>query len=214
MNAILSDLPRGADRSPIAARRYSMVAIAFHWLIAAAVLTNLVLGWRMASAQGLARFTLFQAHKSIGITVLVLSVLRLGWRLGHPAPAFPATMTRWERAGAHAVHWTFYLLMIGMPFTGWVIVSASPLNIPTLLYGAIPFPHLGFIHDLPAASRQAVDSNVATLHMLVAYLFAGLIALHVLAALKHQFVERDGVIGRMLPGRARPAPVARSVQGR
>lgn len=187
-----------------ATRRYTTVAIIFHWLIAALIFTNLVLGWRMGSAEGMSRFTLFQLHKSVGITVLALSVLRLGWRLLNPPPPYPGTMTRWERAGAHAVHLTFYLLMIGMPLTGWVIVSASALNIPTLLYGVVPLPHIGVVHDLPLASRHAIENGVGTSHVLLAYLFAGLIALHVAAALKHQFVERDGVLWRMVPiGRAR-----------
>ena len=213
--AVLSELPRGGGGTPASARRYTLVAIAFHWLIAALILANLVLGWRMTGAQGLSKFTLFQAHKSIGITVLALSVLRLGWRFLNPPPAFPADMARLERGAAHAVHWAFYAAMIVMPLTGWVIVSASPLNIPTLLYGTVPLPHIGPVHDLPLASRQAVENGVGTTHALLAYLFAGLIALHVLAALKHQFIQKDHGIARMLPGRrARPEPASSPDGGR
>ena len=206
--AIAPELRGVAGRGVAATRRYTTVAIIFHWLIAALIFTNLVLGWRMGSAEGMSRFTLFQLHKSVGITVLALSVLRLGWRLLNPPPPYPATMTRWERAAAHAVHLTFYLLMIGMPITGWVIVSASALNIPTLLYGVVPLPHIGVVHDLPLASRHAIETGVGTSHVLLAYLFAGLIALHVAAALKHQLVERDAVLWRMLPGRGRVLAVS------
>lgn len=184
-----------------AARRYSLVAIGFHWLIAALILLNLYLGWRMNRIAGLDKFALFQWHKSVGITVLALSVLRLLWRLGHPAPPYPASMKRWERASAAAVHWTFYALMVLMPITGWIIVSASPLNIPTLLYKVVPLPHIGPVHDLPIDARKAVEADVGTTHVLLAYLFGALILLHIAAALKHQFVQRDGVIDRMLPGR-------------
>ena len=124
-------------------------------------------------------------------------------------------MTRWERVAAHAVHASFYALMIGMPLTGWVIVSASPLNIPTLLYGAVPLPHLGLVHDLSLDSRRAVENGVGTSHVLLAYLFAGLIALHIAAALKHQFVERDSVLTSMLPSfrRRSAGPIVSSERG-
>ena len=187
-------------------RRYSLVAIGFHWLIAALIVFNIYLGLRMDRITGLDRFTLFQLHKSIGITVLALSVLRLGWRLAHRPPPYPVTMQRWERVAATATHWSFYGLMLVMPLTGWVIVSASPLNLPTLLYKVIPLPHLGIIHDQAMPVRMAIGDRVATTHMLLAYLFGALILLHVAAALKHQFVERDGVLWRMLPGRTARLP--------
>ncbi len=185
---------------PTTARRYTRVAIALHWLIAAAILTNLVLGWRMGGAEGASKFALFQLHKSVGITVLALTVLRVAWRLAHKPPAYPATMPRWERVSAKSAHLLFYGLMIVMPLTGWIIVSASLLNIPTLLYGLIPLPHIGVVHDLSLASRHTVEEGVATTHMLLAYLFAALIGLHVAAALKHQFLGKDGVLGSMVPG--------------
>ena len=188
------------------ARRYSLVAIAFHWTIAVLIVLNIVLGWRMDRISGLDRFTLFQVHKSIGITVLALSVLRLAWRLAHRPPPYPATMQRWERVAASATHWTFYGLMLVMPVTGWVIVSASPLNLPTLLYKVIPLPHIGVVHDASMPVRQAIESNVGTTHVLLAYLFGALILLHVAAALKHQFVQRDGVLWRILPGRRARVP--------
>ena len=196
MAAIAPDLPTMG-------RRYTLVAIVLHWLIAAAVLTNLYLGWRMSRAEGMEKFTLFQLHKSVGITVLTLTVLRIVWRLLHRPPPYPATMTRWERLAAGAVHALFYLLMVAMPLTGWIVVSASAFNIPTLLYGTIPLPHIGVVHDLPMAQRHAIETGVGASHFLLAYLFAGLIMLHVAAALKHQFVERDDVLRRMLPGRGR-----------
>ena len=182
-------------------RRYSLVAIGFHWLIAALILLNLFLGWRMNRITGLDKFTLFQAHKSVGMTVLALSVLRLLWRLMHPAPPYPASMKRWERASASALHWTFYGLMLIMPITGWIIVSASPLNIPTLLFKTIPLPHIGVVHDLPIGTRHAIEAKVGTGHVVLAYLFGALILLHIGAALKHQFVQRDHVLARMFPGR-------------
>lgn len=185
-----------ADRS----RRYSVVVIIFHWGIAALILYNFYLGWSMNhNSQGLSKFTIFQLHKSIGMTVLVLSVLRLLWRITHKAPPYPATMQAWERAAASATHWTFYALMIFLPFSGWIVVSASPLNIPTLLFKWLPLPHLGFIHDRSIATRTALDHTVGRTHVVLAYIFGALILIHIAAALKHHFVQRDGVLRRMLP---------------
>jgi cytochrome b561 len=180
--------------------RYTVVAMLLHWIIAAMILTNLFLGWRMSFLKGLAQFDMFQLHKSVGITVLVLSVGRLAWRLLNPAPPLPAGMLGWEKAAAHGTHWLFYLMMIGMPLTGWAMVSVSPWNIPTLLWHHIPWPHIGFLHDLPPGSKTTVDTVSGHIHLYLAFGGAALIALHVGAALKHQFITRDGVLGRMIPG--------------
>ena len=97
---------------------------------------------------------MLQLHKSIGFTVLGLAILRLMWRLARRPPALPEGMQPWERLAAKATHWTFYFIIFVMPITGWIIVSASPTNIPTLLYKTIPFPHLGFIHELPMGDAK------------------------------------------------------------
>jgi cytochrome b561 len=180
--------------------RYSAVAILLHWGIAALILLNLFLGWRMGFLKGLSQFDMFQLHKSVGITVLVLSVARLLWRLTHPAPPLPAGMRPWEKAAAHGTHWLFYGMMIGMPLTGWAMVSVSPWNIPTLLWHHIPWPHIGFLHSLPADSKKTVEAVSGDIHEYIAFGGAALIVLHVAAALKHQFLTRDGVLGRMVPG--------------
>ena len=180
--------------------RYSAVAMVLHWVIAALILTNLVLGWRMGFLKGLAQFDMFQLHKSVGITVLVLSVVRLGWRLTHPAPALPSSIPSWERFSAHATHGLFYAMMIGMPLTGWAMVSVSSYNIPTLLWHSIPWPHIGFLHDLSTPAKANVEAVSGNIHLCLAFGGAALIALHVAAALKHQFVMKDGVLGRMVPG--------------
>jgi cytochrome b561 len=179
--------------------RYSAVAMLLHWAIAAFILANLFVGWRMGGLTGMAQFDSFQLHKSIGITVLVLTVLRIVWRVTHRAPPLPATMPAIERFAAQATHLAFYGLMLGLPLTGWALVSVSPLNIPTLLWHTVPWPHIAMLHDLPAPARQSVDHWATGTHVSLAFGGAALIALHVLAALKHQFITRDGVMGRMVP---------------
>jgi cytochrome b561 len=181
--------------------RYSAVAIALHWTIAALILFNLWMGLRLDAITGAARSGAFQLHKSIGITVLVLSVARLGWRLTHVAPPYPDGMKRWEKLLAGITHWGFYALMFAMPLTGWVMTSASPVGHPTLLYRAIPLPNLAFVHDLPMASRKGIASGADFSHILLSRLTIGLVLLHIAGALKHGVVGRDGVLYHMLPFR-------------
>jgi cytochrome b561 len=189
----------------MAASRYSSVAILFHWIIAALILFNIYLGFRMGLVQGLAKFNIFQLHKSVGITVLVLSVLRLGWRLVHRPPPEAPGLKPWERKASLAVHWGFYVIMIGMPLTGWIVVSTSPLNIPTLLYHAIPWPHFPLVHDLAAAPKSTVNHAFDTTHVVLAWSAVVLLVLHVGAVIKHQFLDRHPVLGRMAPlGRRKP----------
>jgi len=184
---------RGAPRS-----RYSSVAIILHWMIAALILANFLIGLRFDAVKGLALFDLMQWHKSIGITVLVLSCTRLAWRLFNRPPAVPG-MPAWERRAAAATHWLFYGLIIGLPLTGWVVVSASPFNIPTLLYKTIPWPHIGLVHDLPLTARKSIEERAGELHEWLAWGGAVLLLLHVAAALRHHFVKRDLVLWSMIP---------------
>jgi len=186
--------------------RYSTVAILLHWIIAALIVTNLYLGFRMGFVNGLAKFNIFQLHKSVGITILVFSLARLAWRLMNPPPPQPSTLKPWEKAAAHAVHWGFYVIMIGMPLSGWIVVSTSPLNIPTLLYHTIPWPHFPGVHDLAAGPKASVNHAFDLTHVVLAWGSLGLLALHLGAVVKHQFLDRDPVLGRMLPS-ARRAPL-------
>jgi cytochrome b561 len=180
--------------------RYSSVAIGLHWVIALLILGNIALAWTFQNTpQGLLWFNLIQLHKSIGITVLLLSVLRLIWRLTNPPPPEPATLKRWELVASQVVHWGFYVIMIGLPLSGWVLVSASTKGLPTLLYGAIPWPHIAPIHALPMEARKAWSGGAAKTHELLAWLAYLLVVLHVGAAMKHWLIDRDSVIGRMIP---------------
>ena len=183
----------------MAHNRYSTVAIILHWVIAGLILFNLYLALQFDGLRGLAKFNAFQLHKSVGLTVLVLSLARLAWRLTHRPPLLPAKMPRWEKFGAQAAHWVLYGLMIGIPLTGWVVVSASPTNLPTVIFKTVPWPHLGFIHDLSMPVRRSLEDQVEQVHMLLGFGMGFLIILHVAAALKHQFWNRDEVLSHMLP---------------
>jgi cytochrome b561 len=185
--------------------RYSLVSIVLHWTIAGLILTQIPLGWRMSDLPfGPAKFELFQLHKSVGITILALSLVRLAWRLTHPAPPLPAHMARWEKVFARATHVGFYVVMIATPLGGWVLVSASEFNVPTMVWGAIPLPHLPGFETMGATGKRAIYERVEALHGALAWLAVGLLVLHVAGALKHHLLDRDTVLWRMLPLVPRP----------
>lgn len=180
--------------------RYSHGAIALHWLMALLLIGMLVMGWTMAAEDLLPnsqRFPLYQLHKSFGITLLFLSLMRLIWRLTHRPPALPNTMKAWERMAAQTVHILFYVLMIAMPLSGWALVSASTLGIPTMVFGLFQWPHLPWLTNLP--NQSAVADLTKEIHELFAYGLVALLALHLAAALKHHFIAKDGTLARMLP---------------
>jgi len=187
--------------------RYRGPAIILHWMIAGLILANIGVGLRTQAIKGLAQFELYQLHKSIGILVLVLSLARLAWRLASPPPPHPASMKAWEKAGASAAHWGFYLIMIGLPVTGWIMVSASPYNLPTILFKTVPWPHLGFIHDLPMLQRKAVEASTTRVHELLTYLTYALLALHLGAVAKHHLIDRHNALGRMWPAIGRKTDI-------
>lgn len=181
--------------------RYTTVAIVVHWLIAAAIIFQIILGWRMEDGpKGPATYALFQLHKSIGICILLLSLFRLAWKLTHRSPPPPAGSPAWERTASHVVHAGFYVIMIGLPLTGWIMVSASRVPIPTLLYGTIPWPHLPLLPELAAGAKQAWREFGDLGHGVLVKLAYVLLALHLGAVAKHQILDRDAVFGHMAAG--------------
>lgn len=174
--------------------RYSRIAIGFHWLIALMIIGLIVFGILMTNPDTPNRFALYQLHKSFGICVLILSVLRLLWRLGHKPPALPEGMKGWEITAAKLTHIGFYVIMIGMPLLGWAMVSSTELVIPTKIFNTILWP------DMPGLPRDnAVSDIFKNLHHWIGKATIVLIALHVGAALKHHFIKKDNVLARMIP---------------
>ena len=193
------------------ALRYSSVAIVLHWAIAAAILFQLAGGiWMVdfAGENSTLRFSMYQIHKTVGLLILALSLARLCWRLGHHAPAPQSNWTSLERAASHAVHVAFYVVMIAAPLSGWAMASASPTNIPTFFFLQqwLPFAHLPGFAALDPADRGSAEDLLKQLHALLGYVMIGLLLLHVGAALKHQFIDRDRILDRMRFGRRSAAP--------
>jgi len=183
----------------VARTRYDAVAIALHWAIAFGIILQIVMGLGMTHLPVTigTKFWLYQLHKSIGITILFAVFLRLLWRLTHTPPALPATMPALERRAASATHLALYGFMLALPFSGWALVSVSPYNIPTVLYGLIPWPDLPVLSTLP--DKHAADAVASFIHSRLAFILIGLLTLHVAAALRHHFILRDGILRRMLP---------------
>ncbi len=171
--------------------RYSRVAIALHWTIAALVLVNLYLGLFHDSASKAVGSTMMFYHKSIGLTVLALTLLRLLWRLTHRPPPYDAALKRWEVGLARFTHWTFYFLLLALPFSGWLMVSTSTR--PTSFFGLFVVP------ALPVARGEDAHDTFATFHTFFGWAMLLLVALHVAGALKHQLQGHRQVFGRMAP---------------
>ncbi len=176
--------------------RYTLTAILLHWVLAVAILTAFGVGLYI---EGLpfspAKLKLINWHKWAGVTILALSVLRLLWRLTHRPPALPAkidsAMPGWQRAAYHGTHHLMYLLFFAVPLLGWAYSSAK--GFPIVWFGVLPLP------DLVAPNPELAEA-LKPLHGLAAWGLIGLVALHVGAALKHQLIDRDGLLTRMLPG--------------
>ena len=186
---------------PVPPRRYNAVAMTLHWLIAALIVTNICLAWYFNSLTGLPKIPPVQLHKSFGITILLLSLARLAWRIVSPPPPLPASLKPWERIAAGTVYALFYVVMIGMPLSGWALTSASAIIRfePIKLFGTVPWPAIAPLTHLPPPAMKQTHDTFVTVHGLLADLAYGLIVVHAAAALRHLVLLRDGVMGRMVP---------------
>lgn len=171
--------------------RYSPVAIFLHWLLAVMIIVSFCVGLYMTDlAMSPQRLKLFNWHKWAGIMILALSALRLLWRLTHRAPALPVSMPSWQMAASSAVHALLYVFFFAVPLSGWAYSNAA--GFPIVLFALIPLP------DLVEKNRELADT-VKALHHWMAYALAACVVLHIAAALKHQWVDKDRLISRMWP---------------
>jgi cytochrome b561 len=191
------------SRAKNSSERYGSVAMAFHWTIAIMILANIALGFYFneifTDRHAPGHSDLIQIHKSIGLTVLILSVGRLVWRLMNPQPPFPSGMSLWWRIVARSTHYLLYVLMIGVPLLGWALTSASRSRIPTYYLGFITWPNIGVIADLPRDQKGDVGHFFSLTHKTAAYMLLALVVGHLAAALYHHYSRKDNVLRRMLP---------------
>jgi len=179
--------------------RYGSAAMALHWIMALGFIGMVVLGVYMHELPNTdpSKFTLFQWHKSVGLTLLLLVALRLLWRALNTVPPLPTGLKPYERFLAHLTHRWLYAAFFLMPLTGWTMVSASPYNIPTMVYGLFEWPHIPFVAS--AANKEGIMDIAKEAHEIVALLAVLALLLHIGAAVKHHFILKDDVLRRMLP---------------
>ena len=171
--------------------RYSQVSLILHWVIALMVISQIGLIMAHDATEGDLSWSLVMLHKSVGLSILVLTLVRLGWRIANPAIPLPAEMPRWQKLFARGTHVLFYVVLIGMPLGGWAASSAAGRDIEW--FGLFNWPLL------PISGGREVAGQFMDAHEMGAKLLYVLLALHILGALKHHFVDRDNVLHRMLP---------------
>jgi cytochrome b561 len=173
--------------------RYDRTAVALHWITAALIVANLMLGLSMVPLPISSRKLHWYAwHKSIGVTVFLVTSLRLAWRAMRPYPE-PVPMPAWQRSAASASHVLLYVLLLAIPISGWLYSSATGVQVVYL--GAVPLPDL-------VAKDRALGNALRVVHVTLNSVLFAVVCAHVAAALKHHFIDRDAALTRMLP---RPA---------
>ena len=171
--------------------KYSHIAIALHWLVALMIIANFALGLTMADMTlSPQKLKFFSWHKWVGVTIFMLVCLRLLWRLGHPAPALPTSMPRWQVTAAHFSHIFLYVLMFAIPLSGWLYSSAAGKTVVYL--GLVPLP------DLVQADKGLAET-LKEVHEYLNFTLGALVLTHIAAAWKHHLVDRDDVMARMVP---------------
>ncbi|WP_395622057.1 cytochrome b [Sphingomonas daechungensis] len=196
----MTSVPETAPQNAVL--RYSNTAVTLHWVVGLLVLFQAYLGFRFGlSDDGPARDNVFVWHKTVGLLILLLMLVRLAYRLTNPPPPYPPELKGWERFAAVWNHRLFYLLLIAMPIVGWVSVSGYANGPTTPLLGGIEMP------VIPGISKETGDA-AGELHEMSAFLLVFLILVHAGAALKHQFVDRWRGSARMPPFTSHGEPVA------
>jgi cytochrome b561 len=171
--------------------RYSAVSLVLHWAIALMVIAQVGLIMAHDATEGALSREFVNLHKSVGLTILVLTLGRIGWRLAHPAIPLPDHMKRWQKILARVTHVGFYVMLLAMPLVGWAASSAGGRDI--IWFGLFEWP------ALPIGGGRPVAGQLMDIHEMGAKVVYILIFLHVAGALKHQFLDRDNVLHRMIP---------------
>lgn len=192
----MASVPEATPQRPLL--RYNNGAVALHWVTALLVVTQVVVGFAfMSMAEGPQRGDWFAVHKTLGATILILSLARLAWRIGNPPPPYPPELPRWERIAGVWNHRIFYVLLITLPLTGLLAISAGASQAgkhTTGLLGGIPLP---FVPGVPKSAQETLGDT----HVILVFVTLALVVLHVAAALKHQ-IEANRAAGRMPPFRS------------
>ncbi len=172
-------------------KRYTATAIALHWLMAIGLISLFAFGLYMADLPfSPSKLQFLSWHKWAGITLFMLAIARLAWRIAHRPPALPGHMSRGEQLVAHAGHGLLYLLMLAIPLSGWLMSSAK--GVQTVYFAVLPIPDL-------LQKNKELGNLLQTVHWGLNMLLAATVIGHAAAALKHHFIDKDDVLTRMLP---------------
>lgn len=181
-------------------RRYSPVGIGFHWSVAALIVFQLWWGWRTGRLPaGADKLAAYEIHVETGLLILVITLLRMAWRIMIPGPINDADKPGWQSTAAHATHFAFYGLLILLPVSGWAMLSATAPDQTLSIAGVVPWPQLP-LDSLTPAQRWTIEERAETVHVWTVVALLALMAVHVGATVKHELVDRDDVLMGMLPG--------------
>ena len=189
--------------------RYTRMAMLLHWAIAALIIANVALIWTVGLLPDDSVRPVIDTHKSIGITVLGLALMRVLWRASHPPPPMPAGYKRWERMAAHAAHIALYGIIFALPLSGWLHDSAwtAAATHPMYYFGLFEWPRIAIFNGLDHAQRDVVHDQLGAVHAWFGYILYGLLAAHIIGALKHQWLDHHPELQRILPwGRVNTQP--------
>jgi cytochrome b561 len=189
----------GSDQAAPPRQGYDRLTVILHWTMAGLILANLALAVVFGGLDGAERGRLIRIHKSIGVTILALALLRLLWWRMRPKIEALNGLGEGARRLASLVHAAFYALMILMPLSGWAMISADEGARPTVIWGVLPWPKIAPLAALDPAIREQVHAVLGKAHWVLGLTVAALIAVHVAGALLHQFVARERALQRMLP---------------
>ena len=178
--------------------RYTKTAVTIHWIVAVLIIGNLCWGLYMIGLDlSPTKLRYFSYHKWTGITIFLLSFVRIAWRLTHPAPPLPETMPDWQRNLAHASHYLLYFCFLAAPLSGWLYSSAAGFQ--TVYFGVLPIPDL-------LSKNLELSGDLKVVHRSINYTMALLVVGHIAAAVRHHLVDRDDILVRMLPFLKLPTP--------
>ena len=185
---------------PEAGDRYTRTAIIFHWIIAVLVITNICLAWTFKIWPDYSwTQSVTNTHKTIGITVLGLALMRLLWRIGHRPPPFSTSIPHWQAVAARTGHASLYFMILAMPLSGWIYDSAweYAADVPIDFFGLFEMPRIAWVANMAPEPKKALDEVAHIVHEWLSYLLYVLLAAHLIGAFKHQWFDRVPTLERM-----------------
>lgn len=170
---------------------YTRVAVLLHWTIAIMIIAALAIAKVSAEWEGPPRSLAMFWHKSLGITVLALTIWRIWWRVSHRPPPFDASLKKWEKAMAETAHYFFYFMMLALPISGWLFVSVPLEPKPLTFFGLFDVPYL------PVQGNKSLGSAMHEVHEIIGNITILVVLLHIVGALKHQWLDKIPSLSRM-----------------